>query len=404
MPAIEIKKDIHWIGAVDFNLRNFHGYSLARRGTTYNAFLIMDDEITLVDTVAAKFTSEMLHHIRQVVDPAKIDTIIVNHVEPDHSGALKTIVEEVQPKRIVCSPMGKQTMIEHYHQQDWPYEAVKTGGSITLGKRTVQFMETRMLHWPDSMFSYIPEDKLLFSSDAFGQNWASTERFDDEVDLQELLKEASHYYANIVLPFSNLVQKVLAKVADLGLDIDMIAPDHGLIWRSHPDKILSAYDAFSRQVPKRKAVIVYDTMWHSTEKMANALTEALVERGVSVKPMSLKAFHHSDVMAEVIDAAAVLVGSPTHNNSMMPLVADVLTYMKGLKPVKKVAAAFGSYGWSGEAVKHVTEKLAEMKFDIVEPGVRSKFVPGHDKLAECKQLGYAVADAIDRAMVDAQEA
>lgn len=396
MPAIEIKKDVFWVGAVDFNLRNFHGYSLARRGTTYNAYLIGDENFTLVDTVASSFTSEMLHHIRQVVDPSTIDTIIVNHVEPDHSGALKKIVEEVKPERIVCSPMGKQTLIEHNHPQDWPYQVVKTGDSISLGRRTVQFLETRMLHWPDSMFSYIPEDKLLFSSDAFGQNWASTERFDDEVDLNALLKESSHYYANIVLPFSNLVQKVLAKVGEMGLDIDMIAPDHGLIWRSHPDKILAAYDAYSRQEPQRKAVIVYDTMWRSTEMMANAITEALVERGVSVKPMHLKAFHHSDVMAEVIDSAAVLVGSPTHNNSMMPLVADVLTYMKGLKPVKKISAAFGSYGWSGEAVKHITGRLEEMKFDIVQTGVRSKYVPGHQQLAECKQLGYAVADAIDK--------
>ena len=400
MSVTEIKKNIFWVGCVDWNLRNFHGYSLARKGTTYNAYLVLDDKVTLFDTVPREFSLDLLHQIWKVIDPSRIDYIVANHIEPDHSGALPELIKRIQPQKIFCSSVGRQNLIDHYHNQDWPYEVVKTMDKISLGQRSVQFIEAKMLHWPDSMFSYIPEEELLISNDAFGQNWALSERFDDEVELKTLLQEAAHYYANIILPFSSQVQKVLKDLANLDLKIDMIAPDHGLIWRSHVDEVLQAYKQYSKQERQKKSGIVYDSMWHSTEKMAKAVTDALQEQGIKTRLMYAKAFHHSDVMGELLDSAALLVGSPTHNNGILPVMADVLTYIKGLRPVPKVAAAFGSYGWSGEAVKHLNQYLQDMKMDIVHEGLKAKYVPDHEKLAECRELGGQVALAIEQKLAD----
>lgn len=394
MQPVEIMKDVFWVGAVDWNLRNFHGYSLARRGTTYNAYLVKDEKTALFDSVSASHTEEFLQCLRKTIDPADIDYLVVNHVEPDHSGALPRLVELVKPEKIFCSPIGKQTLLSHYHREDWPYEVAQSGQTLSLGRRTVHFLETKMLHWPDSMFSFFPEDKLLISSDAFGQNWASSERFDDQVDLQTLMDLAKNYYSNIILPFSPLVQKLLAKVGELGWAIDMIAPDHGLIWRKNAAGIVAKYVEWSRQIPTRKAVIVYDTMWHSTETMAKAIAEGLTAEGVIVRVMHLKNAHHSDVMPEIMDAQAVLFGSPTHNNGMLPLVANMLTYMKGLKPKAKIGAAFGSYGWSGEAVKHVTEILKSAKVEIVADGLRIKNVPAAQDIAGCVEFGRKIAREI----------
>lgn len=390
---VEVKKGINWVGALDWTIRDFHGYS-THRGTTYNAFLILDEKITLFDTVKKPFKSDLLHNIYKVVDPRKIDYLVVNHVEPDHSGAVPEIVEIIKPEKIFCSPKGKQALLDHYHREDWPYEVVGTGQEIRLGRRTVQFIETRMLHWPDSMLTYVKEDALLISSDAFGQHWATSERFNDEVDSSELMTHAAKYYANILLPFSPLIQKLIADVQKMDLKIDMIAPDHGLIWRDNPLQIVAAYDRWSRQVPNQKAVIIYDTMWHSTEMMAKAIADGLIENGISVKLMDLSADHRSDVITQLLDAKAVIVGSATLNNGMLPRMADMLCYMKGLRPSGKIGAAFGSYGWSGEAVKHITKSLEEMKIKVVSPGVSLQFVPNHDGLRKCVELGREVAKAI----------
>lgn len=392
MQPVEIKKDIHWVGAVDWDIRDFHGYSTPK-GTTYNAFLIMDEKITLVDTVKKPFVDDLVRNVEKLTSLKKIDYIIVNHVEMDHSGALPLLVDMIQPEKVICSSMGKKALIEHFHRPDWPYEVVETGQTISLGKKSAQFVEVRMLHWPDSMVTYVPEDQLLLSSDGFGQHWATCERFDDQVDINELLPHAAKYYANILLLYSPLVQKLLANVQKLGLKIDMIAPDHGLIWRSHPGRILEAYDQWSRQVAKDKAVVIYDTMWHSTETMAQSVADGLMEEGLSVKLFNMKVNHRSDVMTELLDSKAVLLGSPTLNNGILPSMADIICYMKGLKPANKVGAAFGSYGWSGEAVKIMTEALHEMKFKVVEPGARIQFAPNGDSLKACHELGRKVAAA-----------
>jgi flavorubredoxin len=386
MPPVQIKDEIFWVGAVDWNLRDFHGYS-TEQGTTYNAYLVLDEKITLFDTVKKEFKSELLHHLRALVDPKKIDYLVVNHVEMDHTGALPDIIEATRPEKIFCSPKGKEALLEHYHRPDWPLVAVENGSELRLGKRTVKFLETRMLHWPDSMFSYLAEDRLLISSDAFGQHYATSERFDDQVDFPELMLQARKYYANILLPYSNLVQKLLAEVKKMGLPIDMIAGDHGLIWRRHLDKILAAYDEWSRQEPLKKAVIAYASMWGSTETMARAVADGLIQEGVSVKLMNLKFNHRSDVVAELLDAHALVIGSATLNNGILPPMADLLAYLKGLRPQHKIGAAFGSYGWSGEAVKIMSAALAEMKVEVVDPGVRAKYVPDHDALQPCVELG-----------------
>jgi flavorubredoxin len=390
---VEVSNDLYWVGAVDWNVRDFHGYS-TYKGTTYNSFLAMDDKITLFDTVKKPFFMDMLHNIYKVVDPSKIDYLVINHVEPDHSGAVVETVERIKPEKIFCSERGKKALLDHYHKEDWPYEVVKTGDEIKLGKKTVHFIETRMIHWPDSMFSYLKEDAILIASDGFGQHWATSERFNDEVDSSELMKHAAKYFANILTPYSQLIQKLLANVQDMGLEIKMILPDHGLIWRENPLQIVEAYDRWSKQVAVRKAVVIYDTMWRSTETMAKAVVDGLVESGLSVKLMDLSVNHRSDVMTEVLDAKAVLVGSPTLNNGMLPRMADMLHYMKGLRPTGKIGAAFGSYGWSGESVKIMTEALDQMKFKVSGPGVKLQYVPGHTGLQECVELGKAVGEAV----------
>jgi flavorubredoxin len=393
MQAKEIKPNVYWVGAVDWNIRDFHGYS-TYKGTTYNAYLVKDAKIALFDSVKKPFAGDLIARLKTLVEPTMIDYIIVNHVEMDHSGSLPEIIDLVKPEKIFCSEMGKKALLEHYHREDWPYEVVKTGQTLSLGSKTVHFLETRMLHWPDSMFSYLQEDRLLISSDAFGQHWATSERFDDQVDEAELFTHAAKYYANILLLFSPLVQKLLASVAQMGLEIDMIAPDHGLIWRSLPAKIIQAYDEWSRQKTRDKAVIVYDTMWHSTEAMAKAIAEGLIDEGVSVKLRNLRVNHRSEVMTEILDAKALLFGSATFNNGMLPLVADILCYVKGLRPVNRIGAAFGSYGWSGEAVKLITQAMEEMKIELVEPGLRVKFAPTVEDLQRCVELGQKVGKAV----------
>jgi flavorubredoxin len=393
MFPVEIKKNVYWVGAVDWDIRDFHGYS-TYKGTTYNAYLILDDKITLVDTVKNPFKEDLISNISQIVDPGKIDYLIVNHVEMDHAGSVREIVDLIKPEKVFCSPMAQKNLLAYNLPADYPYEVVKTGQSLSLGKKTVQFIETRMLHWPDSMFSYIPEDRLLISSDAFGEHWATSERFDDQVDHNELMVHAAKYYANILLLYSPLVQKLLADVQKMGLDIDMIAPDHGIIWRGRPQAILEAYDRWSKQITTSKAIIIYDTMWQSTEQMALAIADGLIREGVSTKLLNLSRNHRSEIMTEALDAKAIICGSSTLNNNMLPRMADILTYMRGLKPVNRIAAAFGSYGWSGEAVGQINQYLEDMKFTMADPGLKVNYRPNAEDLQKCAALGQHIGQMI----------
>ncbi|MEJ2745116.1 MAG: FprA family A-type flavoprotein, partial [bacterium] len=318
--AVKISERVYWVGAIDWSIRDFHGYS-TRRGTTYNAYLVMGEKVILVDTVRAPFKDELLSRIASVVDPKRIDYIISNHSEMDHSGCLAKLIELVQPERVFASAMGVKTLTDHFNLGQG-IQVVKDGERIRLGNVDLVFAETRMLHWPDSMVTYLPDDALLFSQDAFGMHLASSERFDDEISGDLLKFEAGKYYANILMPFSALVAKLPEKLKQNGIAPKIIAPDHGPIWRRGVATILEWYERWAARRPARKAVIVYDTMWGSTHRMARAIEEGLTDGGVSTKLLKLGANHRSDAATELLDAGALLVGSPTINNGIFPTVAD----------------------------------------------------------------------------------
>ena len=392
MKPIEIAQGIFDVGVNDWNISDFHGYSTPF-GTSYNAFLILDEKTTLIDTVKSEFSDQLINNISSIIDPKKIDYVISNHTEMDHSGGLTRVMHRIgEEKPLFCSKMGVKNLSRHFSQK-LNYRAVENGEELSLGARTLTFLETRMLHWPDSMFTYAKEDKILFSSDAFGQHYAGFEKFDDVIG-HVIMPHAKKYFANILLLYSPLILKLVEKVVEIGLEINMICPDHGIIWRKDPAKIINAYVEWSKQEPAKKAVIVYDTMWHSTEKMADAIASGLAAQGVKVRPMYLRKWHRSDIMTEVLDARAIIVGSPTLNNGLFPTISDFLTYMKGLKPLNKIGAAFGSYGWSGESVKLINNAFEEMKFEVIDPGLKIQYVPNNEGIAACYQLGTKIGHAI----------
>jgi flavorubredoxin len=393
MKPTKIADGVYDVGVIDWNIRDFHGYS-TDRGTSYNAYLVIDEKVALIDTVKAPFADQLLGNISQIIDPEKIDVVVSNHTEMDHSGSLPRIMHRIgEDKPLYCSKMGARNLAAHFPDA-WKYHPVSEGETLSLGKRTLTFMETRMIHWPDSMFTYLNEDRILFSSDGFGQHYAGFEKFDDQAGA-DLMQQAKKYYANILMLYAPRILKLIEKVVASGIRIDMICPDHGVVWRKDPARIIEAYLKWSRQEPEKKAVVVYDTMWKSTETMANAIAEGISLTGVRVKPIHIRSSHRSDIMTDVLDAAAVVVGSPTLNNQMFPTVADILTYMKGLKPVNKIGGAFGSYGWSGESVKQVAAELTAMKFDMVEPGPRLQYVPDGDGIAVCIDYGKKIGEAVN---------
>ncbi len=398
MKPVEIKKDIYWVGAVDHNSRDFHGYSLSPQGSTYNAYLVKDEKTVLFDTVAAHDAGTLLCRLAKITD--KIDYIVCNHLELDHAGALEQVVERYKPEKIFCSTMGLKSMAGYFDIKNWPVQAVKHGESLSIGARTVTFYETRMLHWPDSMVSYIPQDKLLISNDAFGQNIASTERFGDEIPREHVERAVKEYFYNIVLPFSSQVIKAIDSLQ--GLEIDMIAPDHGLIHRGEAGVkfILDIYKTMAEQKRQKRALIIYDTMWKSTAAMATSLASGLEDAGVPTRIMNLKQNHHSSVMTELADCGAILVGSPTHNNNIMPLVAATLTYMKGLRPINRIGAAFGSYGWSGESPKIIHEWLASMKLDMPCEPLRHQWSTNHEALKACHAMGKTVGESLVQSIAE----
>jgi flavorubredoxin len=391
--AVELKKGVYWVGAIDWNLRDFHGY-VTGKGATYNSYLIIDEKITLIDTVKAPFYNEMLSRIKQVIDPSKIDYLISNHLEPDHSGSIPLFKRDFKNVKIFTGKMAEKGFKKYFPGIE--FETVKSGDSLNLGKRTLQFIETPMIHWPDSIFSYIPEDELLFSMDGFGQHIATSGRFDDEVDLHDVMSEAGKYYANLLTHLSPLISSTLKKITDLNLKITMIAPSHGIIWRTHIPAIMEAYQKWSSAQRKKKVVVVYDTMWRSTETLALVLADTIAEHGVEVKVLKLRENHRSDIMAALLDAGGLLLGSPTIHRNLFPTVADILCYMRGLKPTGKVAAAFGSYGWSGESVDLLNAALQEIGFDIIEPGVKALFAPDEDELSAARKLAETMVAKLEQ--------
>jgi flavorubredoxin len=396
MSAIKIFSDLYWVGVVDWNIRNFHGHTYTtKRGTTYNAYLILDDKITLVDTVYGPFREEMIQNIKQIIEPKKIDYIIANHVETDHSGAL-TLITELCPKaKVLGTAKCKEGLTKHYYG-NWDFQIVKTGDKLRLGKKTLTFIEAPMLHWPDSMFSYLAEDAILLPNDAFGQHYATSERFDDQVDRAILMDEAAKYYGNILWPLSTLVLKKIEEVQKLNIPIKMIAPSHGIIWRSEPMKIIEAYLSWAKNETKPKVVVVYETMWGATEKMARKITEGMVDAGISVKLFDINQSDRTEIIKEMLDAKGYIIGSSTHDNGMLSAIAGFLEFFKGLRPKNRLAATFGSYGWSGEAVRHIENILKQTGIEIVQPPLSVKYVPNEDEFRQCYKFGREFVKTIEK--------
>ena len=381
MRAIKIKENIYWVGAIDWDLRNFHGY-LTKRGSSYNAYLIIDEKITLIDTVKSTFCGEMMERITSIVDPAKIDYIISNHTEMDHSGALPCLLKIAKNAKIFASPNGERGLKKHY-SFDRDITIVKSGDSLSLGKYTLNFQLAQMVHWPDSMVSYLVEEEILFSNDAFGQHIATHERFNDELNQGMVDEETAKYYANIVLSYGNQVTKLLDALKDVSVSI--IAPSHGVIFRNNISELIKKYLYWAKNEHREKAIILYDTMWKSTEKMAYIIRDLFEENQITYELHNLSVDHISDVMTTLLDAKYVFVGSSTLNNNILPTVAAFLTYMKGLAPKNRIGIAFGSYGWSGESIKQIEDILESANFKVPIKNLKIQYVPSFSDLTDFKE-------------------
>lgn len=373
-----ISPDIYWTGYIDWDLRNFHGYDTPA-GSTYNAYLVADEKPTLIDTVKHYGFDEMLSHIKQVIDPAKIEYIISNHTEMDHSGSIDELLKVCPNAQVVCSPKGAEGLARHFKKK-WNFKVVQTGDELNIGKRTLKFLLMPMVHWPDSMATYSPQDKILFPNDAFGQHRASVERYADELGGDIVFEDAAKYYANIVMPYGNQVLKVLEATESLA--IDMICPSHGLIWRRPQDikKIVQLYQRWANFQADKKVLIVYDTMWKSTKQIALKLYEVIERSDVAVKLVNLQEAHISDIVTDILSSKVVLFGTPILNNRMLPTMAALLMYLKGLKTKNKHALTFGSYGWSTIGFKEFETFILEAGFELLGEGKYIPFIPDEAEL------------------------
>ncbi len=389
----ELKKGVYWVGVVDWALRRFHGFELStHRGSAYNAYLIVDEKVALVDTVWTPFQDQLIENIRQVIDPSKIDYIVANHSEVDHSGALPAVVSLAPKATVVVSKRGLESVEGHYHQP-WNFRAVGTGDTISLGKNSLVFVEAPMLHWPDSMFTYLTGHNILMPNDAFGQHYATAFRFNDQVDQEELYEEALKYYVNILTPFSHLVTKKIEEVVALNLPVDIIAPSHGVLWRNDPLQIVRKYLEWAAQKPEPRAAVVFDTMWNGTRRMAEAIGDGLADEGVPYTLLHAAVTDRNDLLVEVFKARSIVIGSPTMNNGLLPSIEPVLSEIKGLKFKNKLGAAFGTYGWSGECVKLIEHHLEECRIPLIRPGIRAKWQPKPADLEACRAFGREIAAA-----------
>jgi len=392
---IQLADNVFWVGVVDWNVKNFHGHTFTTgRGTTYNAYLIVDEKITLVDTVYGPFSGELIEKVREIIPPEKIDYIVANHVETDHSGAMPAIMKLCPKAKVFGTAKCKEGLYKHYYG-DWDFQVIKTGDILKLGKRTLSFIEAPMLHWPDSMFTYVKEDQILLPNDAFGQHYATSFRFDDEVDQGVLMDEAAKYYANILWPFSALVVKKIEDVQKMGIPIKIIAPSHGIIWRKDPIKIVNAYSSWGKNETKKKIIIVYETMWGSTEKMARKIAEGITTAGVEFKFFDINSSDRTEIVKEMLGAKGFLVGSSTHDNDMLPNIAGFLEFLKGLKPKNRIAGVFGSFGWAGGAVKNIENDLKDVGVEIAQPSLDVQYVPSEGELKKCFEFGKTFADKME---------
>lgn len=393
--SFKINDTVTWVGKVDWQLETFHGEEYStHKGSTYNSYLIRDEKTVLIDTVWQPYSQEFISKLQQEIDLHKIDYIVANHAEIDHSGALPELMKLIPNTPVICTANGIKSLKGQYHQ-DWNFKTVKTGERLSIGSKELIFIEAPMLHWPDTMFTYLTGDAILFSNDAFGQHYATELMYNDLVDQAELKVECLKYYANILTPFSRLVGKKIKEFAGLGLPLNLICPSHGVIWRDKPMQIVEQYLAWADNYQENQISILYDTMWNSTRIMAEAIAKGIVYKDPNV---TVKLFHtgqrdKNDIISEVFKSKAILVGSPTVNKGILSSVAGIMEEIKGLGFMNKKAAAFGSYGWGGESVKIITTLLNESGFEVVNDGLRISWKPDQEAQTQCYQFGQAfIAD------------
>ncbi len=394
----QINKYVKWIGKTDWELKKFHGDEFTTtQGSSYNAYLIEDEKTVLIDTVWLPYDKEFVANLKQEVDLNKIDAIIIQHGEVDHSGALVELMKEIPNTPIYCTANGVKSIQGQYHQ-NWNFNVVKTGDKLNIGEHTLTFIEAPMLHWPDTMFTYIDKEEILFSNDGFGQHLASEHLYADEVEQDELWNQALTYYANILTPFSMLVTKKINEILEMKLPIKMICPSHGLIWRKEPEKIIQKYLEWANNYQENQITILYDTMWNSTRKMAEAIAEGIqkADDKVTIKLMNTSKDDKTEVLTEVFKSKAILVGSPTVNNGYLHSIAGILEMIKGMKLKNKKAAVFGSYGWSGEAVNQITEQLKKAGFIVAQEGIKLMWTPDEEMKKQCIRFGENFTNKISQ--------
>jgi len=393
---IQIKNNVSWVGKIDWELRRFHGdeYS-THRGSTYNSYLIKEEKTALIDTVWAPFTKEFVNNLAHEIDVKKIDYVIANHAEIDHSGALPELMSYIPDTPIYCTSNGVKSLKGHYHK-DWNFQIVHTGDSLSLGQKKLIFVEAPMLHWPDSMFCYLTEDNILFSNDAFGQHYASNLMFNDLVNQSELFEECIKYYANILTPFSKLVVRKIQEVLSLNLPVDMICTSHGVIWRENPTQIVEKYLEWAKEYQENQVAIIYDTMWNGTRTIAESIARGIeaVDTDVAIKLYNVSRSDKNDVITEVFKSKAVLVGSPTINKGILSAIATILEEMKGLGFRGKKAASFGSYGWGGGSVKIINERLKAAGFEVINEGIKILWNPDDESIEKCIDYGKNLAKSL----------
>jgi anaerobic nitric oxide reductase flavorubredoxin len=397
MKAVELKKDVYWVGALDWAMRDFHGYTTPL-GTSYNNYLVLDDEVTLIDTVKYDFADITIKNISGIIDPSRIKNVIINHIENDHVTSLDRIMSFAPDATIYISEKGKRGLERFFNLDQWKLKVVKTGDTLCTGKKTFTFIETPMLHWPDSMITYLAGENILFTQDAFGQHIASSSRFDDEFMAEyseaELDDAVIDYYANILMPFGPIIKSKIAEIEKLGLQVDIVAPDHGIIWRKDPGKVFRIYKDIANGKANLSVAIIYDTMWQSTEKMIVPITEGIRDEGVGVNVIKLRATPMSVAIKEFWKARGSLIGSPTLNNITFPTVAEFMTHLRGLRPKNRLVGAFGSYGWGGGAVKEIYDDFKRMGLESVDPGLQVLYKPSLDDEMSCFRFGKEFAKKV----------
>jgi anaerobic nitric oxide reductase flavorubredoxin len=395
--SFKINDSVTWVGKIDWDLQTFHGEEYStHKGSSYNSYLIRDEKTVLIDTVWQPFSKEFIDNLKKEIDLNTIDYIICNHSEIDHSGAFPELMKEIPNTPIYCTKMGAK-MLKAHHHEDWNFVEVKTGDTLDIGKNKLVFVEARMLHWPDTMFTYLTGENILFSNDAFGQHYASEAMYNDKVDQSELFQEAIKYYANILTPFNSFVIKKIEEVLSFNLAVDMICPSHGIIWRDNPLQIVNKYMEWAKDYKEDQVTIIYDTMWNATRRMAETIAEGIkeVNKDIIIKIYNSSKSDKNDIITEVFKSKMVLVGSSTINKGILSSTAAIMEMIKGLGLKGKKAAAFGSYGWSGESVKLVTEELSKAGFEVINEGIREVWNPDEAALERCRDFGKSISQSLE---------